>query len=100
MDWWLRMTRMTVSIPEAAASSTANWMRGLPATGSISLGIALVAGSMRVPKPAAGITALRTFLLADMADARKDYGRKKLSLQRATADYGGQSLLGLRRRPL
>ena len=30
--------------------------------GIISLGTALVAGKKRVPKPAAGITALRTFL--------------------------------------
>ncbi len=63
---------MTVSIPEAAASSTANWMRGFPPTGSISLGMALVAGIIRVPKPAAGITALRTFVLGDMGRPSKD----------------------------
>src|SRR6266478_3983830 len=36
-------------------------MRGLPATGSISLGTAFVAGSILVPKPAAGITAFTIF---------------------------------------
>src|SRR6267154_5426247 len=37
-------------------------MRGLPATGSISFGTALVAGSILVPKPAAGITAFTILL--------------------------------------
>src|SRR5580693_1495602 len=36
-------------------------MRGLSTSGSISLGCALVAGRNRVPSPAAGKTALRTF---------------------------------------
>src|SRR3954468_20889557 len=53
------MTRMS-SIPAATASSTTYWMAGLSRTGSISLGWALVAGRKRVPRPAAGITALRT----------------------------------------
>src|SRR5713101_8523020 len=35
-------------------------MTGLSTTGSISLGTALEAGRKRVPRPAAGITALRT----------------------------------------
>src|ERR1700722_10883737 len=35
-------------------------MSGLSTTGSISLGCALVAGRNRVPRPAAGRTALRT----------------------------------------
>ena len=35
---------------------------GLSTIGSISLGMALVAGSTRVPNPAAGITALVTFM--------------------------------------
>src|ERR1700733_14556242 len=37
-------------------------MIGLSTTGSISLGWALVAGRKRVPRPAAGNTALRTFM--------------------------------------
>src|SRR4029453_17273109 len=37
---------------------------GLSTRGSISLGCALVAGRKRVPSPAAGITALRTFTMA------------------------------------
>src|ERR1700689_5186915 len=47
-------------IPECIASSTAYWIKGLSTSGSISLGMALVAGRKRVPRPAAGNTALRT----------------------------------------
>src|SRR5207302_5441272 len=50
----------TSSRPAATASSTTYWMSGLSTTGSISLGCALVAGRNRVPRPAAGRTALRT----------------------------------------
>src|SRR3981189_3587192 len=59
----LVMTRMS-SMPAWAASSTTYWMDGLSATGSISLGCGFVAGKLRVPSPAAGITALRTVLTA------------------------------------
>src|SRR5262245_35787604 len=48
--------------PEATASSTTYWIIGLSTSGSISLGCALVAGRKRVPRPAAGKTALRTFM--------------------------------------
>src|SRR5579872_5831562 len=51
------------SHPEAMASSTPYWMIGLSTSGSISLGWALVAGRKRVPRPAAGKTALRTFMV-------------------------------------
>src|SRR5580658_7585288 len=54
------------SIPASRASSTAYWMTGLSTTGSISLGMALVAGRKRVPMPATGKTALRMGLGADM----------------------------------
>ena len=47
-------------IPAAAASSTVYWMMGLSTSGSDSLGWALVAGSIRVPYPAARTTAFRT----------------------------------------
>src|SRR5947209_10324519 len=50
-------------MPEATASSTPYWMMGLSTTGSISLGCALVAGRNRVPRPAAGKTALRMLLI-------------------------------------
>ena len=53
------MMRMS-SMPAATASSTTYWMAGLSTTGSISLGCALVAGRKRVPRPAAGMTALVT----------------------------------------
>src|SRR5947207_4743498 len=45
--------------PAARAYSTAYWIRGLSTTGSISLGLALVAGRNRVPRPATGNTAVR-----------------------------------------
>src|SRR5947207_16027817 len=47
-------------MPAALASSIAYWISGLSTTGSISFGTALVAGRMRVPRPATGNTALRT----------------------------------------
>ncbi|GAA1170307.1 hypothetical protein GCM10009674_01920 [Nesterenkonia xinjiangensis] len=46
------------SRPAAEASATTYWMAGSSTTGSISLGMAFVAGRKRVPRPAAGITAL------------------------------------------
>ena len=50
----------TSSSPAATASSTTYWIAGLSTTGSISLGVALVAGRNLVPRPAAGMTALVT----------------------------------------
>src|SRR5579884_4430119 len=49
----------TSSRPAATASSTTYWIAGLSTTGSISFGVAFVAGRNRVPRPAAGMTALR-----------------------------------------
>src|SRR5262244_3838078 len=48
-------------------------MIGLSTSGSISFGCALVAGRNRVPRPAAGNTALRTmsFIAADRSRTRK-----------------------------
>ena len=43
------------------SSSIPYWISGLSTSGSISFGMALVAGRNRVPSPAAGKTALRTF---------------------------------------
>src|SRR5437660_11609098 len=50
----------TSSRPAATASSTTYWIAGLSTTGSISFGVALVAGRNLVPRPAAGMTALVT----------------------------------------
>src|SRR6266849_1597322 len=50
----------TSSIPEATAPSMMYWSTGLSTMGSISFGTAFDAGRKRVPRPAAGITALRT----------------------------------------
>src|SRR6266852_6824088 len=57
------VTMMMFWTPECLASSTPYWINCLSTSGSISLGIALVAGRNRVPSPAAGNTALRTFLI-------------------------------------
>src|SRR4029453_11527103 len=57
------MMRMSVK-PARTASSTTYWIAGLSRSGSISLGWALVAGRNRVPSPAAGTTAFRTFVIA------------------------------------
>src|SRR5580693_5839925 len=57
----------TSSSPAATASSTTYWIAGLSTTGSISLGVALVAGRNLVPSPAAGITALVTASLSAMS---------------------------------
>src|SRR5215510_9348013 len=46
--------------PDWTASSTPYWITGLSTSTSISFGCALVAGRNRVPRPAAGKTALRT----------------------------------------
>src|ERR1700677_3116407 len=72
MDRLLRPVMSSTSCrPADTASSTTYWMAGLSTTGSISLGVALVAGRNRVPSPAAGMTALVTVLvLADSAMAR------------------------------
>ena len=55
------VTKMTSSMPAATHSSTMIWMLGTSTSGNISLGTALVAGRNRVPRPATGTTALRTF---------------------------------------
>src|SRR6266446_7638694 len=55
-------------MPAALASSIAYWISGLSTTGSISFGIALVAGRNRVPSPATGNTALRTGLGMKLLD--------------------------------
>src|SRR5262245_59945559 len=57
------MMMMSVS-PARTASSTTYWIAGVSSSGSISLGWALVAGRNRVPSPAAGMTAFRTFVIA------------------------------------
>jgi hypothetical protein len=48
-------------------------MIGLSTTGNISLGWALVAGKKRVPRPAAGNTALRTFMVMESFWAERSF---------------------------
>ena len=56
------MTIRISVIPERTHSSTTYWIVGVSTIGSISLGCDLVAGRNRVPNPAAGMTALVTFM--------------------------------------
>src|SRR6266540_6679741 len=58
------MTIRMSSRPACTASSTTYWMAGLSTTGTISFGCAFEAGRKRVPSPAAGMTAFRTFTSA------------------------------------
>src|SRR5258708_33438005 len=53
--------------PALIASCTAYWISGLSTTGSISLGMALVAGRNRVPSPPTGKMALRTRALTRLS---------------------------------
>ena len=48
------VTKMKCSMPASRASSTTCWISGRSTTGSISFGMALVAGRKRVPRPATG----------------------------------------------
>jgi hypothetical protein len=60
------VTKISSSMPAARASSTAYWISGLSTTGSISFGIALVAGRNRVPNPPTGNIALRSGFLIEV----------------------------------
>src|SRR5204863_1928719 len=63
-------------MPAALASSIAYWISGLSTTGSISFGIALVAGRKRVPSPATGNTALRTGFCIELLDYNQWHNRR------------------------
>src|SRR5262245_62081105 len=100
------VTMMMLVRPAATASSTTYWMIGLSTSGSISFGCALVAGRKRVPRPAAGKTALRILFIPENASTAlrrailrvlfKEY-RAVLDLKRVV-DEKEQVLERLRRR--
>jgi hypothetical protein len=54
----LPVMNTSLRAPAASASSAAYWISGLSTMGSISFGLALVAGRKRVPRPATGKTAV------------------------------------------
>src|SRR5688572_26617505 len=54
----LPVMKTSLRAPAASASSAAYWISGLSTMGSISFGLALVAGRNRVPRPATGKTAV------------------------------------------
>ena len=72
------------SIPAPTASSMISCSAGVSMIGSSSLGTALVAGRNRVPMPAAGMTAVRTWIPALQ-------GRRALPLALALVQYDCQS---------
>ena len=59
------------SAPAASASSAAYWISGLSTTGSISFGLALVAGRKRVPRPATGNTAVLILAIREPGTTRE-----------------------------
>ena len=67
------MTRMMLSTPEATASSTPSLNDRLVDERQHFFGCALVAGRKRVPRPAAGKTALRT-MGGHEADRSRTFG--------------------------
>src|SRR5690606_15707204 len=66
----LPVMNTSLRAPAASASSAAYWISGLSTIGNISLGLALVAGKNRVPRPATGKTAVRISVVATFATAR------------------------------
>src|SRR3569623_345480 len=75
------VTNTICSIPASRASSTAYWISGRAMIGSISFGIALVAGRKRVPSPATGNTA---FLIGLRLAMRAVYGAGRRAVNRQT----------------
>src|SRR5438132_14075385 len=65
-------TSTTSSAPARSASSTTIWIAGTSTMGSISLGIAFVAGKNRVPSPAAGMTTFRNGRSIDTSTGRRN----------------------------
>src|SRR5882757_11107417 len=85
------VTKIISVMPAAMASSTAYWISGLSTTGSISFGLALVAGRNRVPRPATGNTA---FVIFRIAGSSSDFPDQLL--QCVFVEHGNAELLGLR----
>src|SRR5262245_55117262 len=75
-------------MPAARASSTAYWISGLSTTGSISFGIALVAGRNRVPSPPTGNIALRSGFLMTHLFLRSAPSQQERQRLTPVADLG------------
>src|SRR5437588_586013 len=85
-------------MPAALASSIAYWISGLSTTGSISFGIALVAGRKRVPSPATGNTALRTGFCIELLDHNRWSQAARLLRQPCTNKDGPVPLPAIEQR--
>src|SRR5260221_12777193 len=100
------VTKIMSVMPAAAASSAAYWISGLSTLGSISFGLALVAGRNRLPMPATGNTALviffgigLLFLQQFFQSSLVEDGNTKRArlLQLAAGFFAGQHIVGLLR---
>src|SRR5262245_28345765 len=80
------VTKMKCSMPASLASSTTCWISGRSTTGSISFGMALVAGRKRVPRPATGNTVLRIGFVMRLVLLRK-----QRSARETPADCAGKA---------
>src|SRR6476620_9846786 len=76
-------------MPAATASSTAYWISGLSTMGNISLGLALVAGKKRVPRPATGKTAVLISFVFATAHLRFRYLKGARPMISQAAGAGG-----------
>src|SRR3990170_4190241 len=91
-------TRTTSVTPAATASSTTYWITGRSTTGISGLGTTRVAGRIRVPLPAQGITATDTAAVMPARyrtrrSARGNPGtlaRMRILVARCTVDYTGR----------
>src|SRR5918994_5704154 len=89
----LPVMKTSLRAPAASASSAAYWIRGLSTMGSISLGLALVAGRNRVPRPATEKTAVLISAAWVTAHLRRIRRSAMIPGRQAAAAFAG--LLGL-----
>src|ERR1041384_6731619 len=90
------VTSTTSSMPDSTAPSTMYWITGLFTKGSLSLGTAFDAGRNRVPRPAAGITALRTRVTNEQLLFRSGSAPRQGSLVQALPRRPVPQLAGVR----
>ena len=85
---------MISSIPAFTISSMLYSKLGLSTIGNISFGIVLVMGRNRVPSPATGMTALRTFFMCP-GDHKKRWESKLRGGLSAKVAAGGNRVFGV-----
>src|SRR5215510_12659948 len=93
----LPVMKTRLRAPADRASSAAYWMSGLSTIGSISFGLALVAGRNRVPRPATGNTAVLISFACATADLLRTHSEAAMIAQRLRRP--GDALRGRRTSP-